>query len=105
MKNLVQNSNKLGEYALTVLRRKLINCPLIHDIGGVGLGISLKFKTKEDAIRIHTRCLYGGVMLFRNVNLNMLFVQPPLIITKKELEQALAKIVTVISRDCSETTK
>lgn len=94
---LADNSRLLGEFALHILKQGLKSNSIIQDIRGKGLGIVLEFASREDALKIHQECLDRGVILFRNIHLKMLFIQPPLVISKNELEVAISKVVKIIS--------
>jgi len=101
-KKLVSASRTLGDYALTTLREHLGKCSLVKEVRGKGLGISLIFNSPTEAQRIYKKCLERGVVLFKNIYVSMLFIQPPLSISKKELSGALKAVISVITREAKE---
>lgn len=94
--NLVKKSKTLGDFILSVLKKKLINCPLVKDIRGLGLAIAIELYKKEDVFKIYKECLENGVFVFKNPYNKIIFIQPPLIIKKTELELATKKVINSI---------
>ncbi|OGF24978.1 hypothetical protein A2303_05275 [Candidatus Falkowbacteria bacterium RIFOXYB2_FULL_47_14] len=99
-KDLVRQSRKLGNAALPMLKKQLDNNPLIDNISGLGLGIAIKFNSRETAQRVYEICLNAGIMLFRKLDVSLLVIQPPLIIKKEELMGALRKVIAIIKKLC-----
>lgn len=92
-KDLVEQSMKMGEIGIGMLRKFLNICPIIESVNGVGLGIGIKFNTSNDAQEVYDFCLKNGVVVFRKLNINLLTIQPPLIISQTELEWAIKIVI------------
>lgn len=107
---LLEYSRKLGEYAkerFNIMKNKY---PLIGDVRGIGLNIGVdlvknintKERDKEAAAKICYRCWERGVLLTFFAN-NVLRVQPPLVITREQMDKALdiieASIVEYLTGD------
>lgn len=93
---LLQYSRKLGEYTKERFDKMKNKYPLIGDVRGVGLSIGVdlvkdrntKERDKEAAAKICYRCWEKGVLLTFFAN-NVLRIQPPLVITKEQMDKAL----------------
>lgn len=94
--NLVENSRTVGAFMKQKLREFMELCPIIGDVRGQGLMIGLELvkncRTKEPldstlTRRLYHECLNRGLicMCYNPV----IRINPPLIITKDEAEQAL----------------
>jgi len=93
---LVENSQILGEYAKERLLDMKKKYSLIGDVRGLGLSIGVdlvtdrntKEKAKNAAAKICYRCCEKGLILIF-ISGSVLRIQPPLVITKKELDKAI----------------
>ncbi len=93
---LLEYSRKLGEYTKERFNKMKDKYPLIGDVRGIGLSIGVdlvqdrntKERDKEAAAKICYRCWEKGVLLTFFAN-NVLRVQPPLVITKEQMDKAL----------------
>ncbi|MBA1334314.1 MAG: Pyridoxal phosphate-dependent aminotransferase [Firmicutes bacterium] len=94
--NLIEHSKTLGEYVKERFIGLKNKYPLIGDVRGLGLSIGVDLvkdrdtreKDKVAAAKICYRCWEKGVILTFFAN-NVLRVQPPLVITKEEMDRAI----------------
>ncbi len=103
--NIPQHAADTGEYAMGKLRELQKNNPLIGDVRGLGLmiGVELVKDTKLTPAVAETEVVRDS--LFRQgvlvgvggVNGNVIRFQPPLIITKKQIDQAIAAFAEALS--------
>lgn len=90
--NLIENSQKMGEYFITKL--KTLSSPVIKEVRGVGLFIGIELHAKarpycEKLFREH------GILV-KETHENIIRVAPPLVITKEEIDFAFEAIKVVI---------
>lgn len=96
---LVERSAELGRYAMDRLLEMKECHQLIGDVRGKGLSIGVDLindrKSKEravkEALKVCRRCYDKGVVLIPFSD-SVLRIQPPLVITKEELDRALSAI-------------
>jgi 4-aminobutyrate aminotransferase len=98
--NLPRQSLEKGNYAITKLKELQQRFTLIGDVRGLGLMIGIELvedskKTpataKAEAIR--SICLRQGVLIgVGGVHGNVVRIQPPLVITREQLDQALGVV-------------
>lgn len=101
--NLIENAKKLGLYMKNAFIEMQKKYEIIGDVRGLGMtvGVELvmnresKQKNKPAAAKICYRCWEKGVIITFMAG-NILRIQPPLIITKQELDQALEVIEQAI---------
>ncbi|WP_411680902.1 aspartate aminotransferase family protein [Clostridium thailandense] len=101
--NLLEHSKNLGEYVKQRFNTMKDKYPLIGDVRGIGLSIGVdlvkdrntKERAKEAAAKICYSCWEKGVLLTFFAN-NVLRVQPPLVITKDQIDKALDAIESSI---------
>ena len=93
--NLVENSEKLGEYFRTEVRK--IKCEKIVETRGKGLLNAVVF---EDGYEAWDTCLAlrDEGLLAKQTHGNIIRFAPPLVITKEEITAALKIIKTVFER-------
>ncbi|OEU47564.1 MAG: aspartate aminotransferase family protein [Desulfobulbaceae bacterium S5133MH15] len=94
--NLAEHARDLGDYALSQLKKMKERHPLIGDVRGLGLFLGVELvkdrSTKERAIDEAEAVMYSALskgLGFKITMGNILTLTPPLIITKKEMDQAL----------------
>ena len=92
---LAGKSRRLGQQALATLHKYLDNHQKINSINGLGLGIVISFKIKDDVEKVYQNCLDQGVLLFKNSHIKCIMIIPPLIIGKTILDKA-TKIITEV---------
>jgi ornithine--oxo-acid transaminase len=88
---LIDRSLKLGNYFIEKLRA--IKNPHIKEIRGKGLWIGLVLDTNA---RPYCEALMKQSILCKETHENVIRFAPPLIITKKEIDWACARIAKVI---------
>jgi len=93
--NLVENSEKLGEYFRTEVRK--IKCDKIVETRGKGLLNAVVF---EDGYEAWNTCiaLRDEGVLAKQTHGNIIRFAPPLVITKEEVDAALKIIKLVFER-------
>ncbi|MCX6991264.1 MAG: ornithine--oxo-acid transaminase [Chlamydiae bacterium] len=83
-----ENSQKLGEYLLSELKKR--NLPFIRDIRGKGLWIGVDFDpAKVSARKVCEKLMEKGI-LAKETHQTVVRIAPPLIITKEEVDLALS---------------
>ncbi|MBI5599467.1 MAG: aspartate aminotransferase family protein [Deltaproteobacteria bacterium] len=95
---LVENSRKVGEYAMARLKSLKEKHPCIGDVRGAGLMIGVEFVKKDgrtpDAVvlkRLMKECEKRGLIIVEcGRHKNVARFMPPLIIKEKEMEKALS---------------
>jgi 4-aminobutyrate aminotransferase len=103
--NLVDHARKLGQYALKRLIEIKQHHPLIGDVRGLGLFLGIELvkdpKTRERATDEAESVMYESLtrgLSFKITMGNIITLTPALIITKDEMDQALAIIEECISQ-------
>ena len=86
--NIAGRVKEVGQYLVGKLEKMKPKFPAITDIRGRGLLVALEFDS-EIAPALVTACLERG-LLVNQLKLNALRFMPPLIIGKKEVDEALA---------------
>ncbi|MBA1336054.1 MAG: Pyridoxal phosphate-dependent aminotransferase [Firmicutes bacterium] len=94
--NLLEHAHKLGEYVEHRFNQMKEKYELIGDVRGIGLSIGVDLvtdratreKAKEAAAKICYRCWEKGIILTFFAN-SVLRIQPPLIITREQIDKAL----------------
>ncbi len=87
---LVEKSAELGQYFTTQLRQ--IDNPVIAEVRGKGLMVGLELKEKA---RPYCEKLMGEGILAKETHDNVIRFAPPLVITREELDWAIAKVKNV----------
>lgn len=87
---LLQNASRLGNYLKKALQKLQAKHPTIKDVRGIGLMIGVDFKDASVVSKIMNYCLKKGLVLISTGGGGTVirFV-PPLIVKKKEVDQAL----------------
>jgi 4-aminobutyrate aminotransferase len=94
--NLVEKSKELGEYMKNCLLEMKEEHELIGDVRGKGLSVGVdlvkdrktKRRAKEEALKVCWRSFEKGLLLV-TLSESVLRIQPPLVITKEEIDTAL----------------
>jgi 4-aminobutyrate aminotransferase-like enzyme len=96
-KDLCSRALELGNYAKSRLAKLQENCPLIGEVRGLGFMIGIEL-VQDDTITpasaqaeaIRDACLRDGLLIgLGGVDGNILRFQPPLVISKKQIDQAI----------------
>jgi 4-aminobutyrate aminotransferase len=101
---LVEKSAKLGKYALDKLKTELEKIDIVGDIRGKGLEIGIelvnnkkaKLPNKIAAEKITKLCLENGLYIQWSGRTTTLMIMPPLIISKKEIDDGIDIIIKSI---------
>ena len=91
---LSQNSAKLGAYFMQKV--KTIKSPLIKDIRGRGLVVGIELTKESGGARKYCEQLAKEGILCKETHDMVIRMAPPLIITKKEIDYAFAKLKKVL---------
>jgi 4-aminobutyrate aminotransferase len=99
--SLLERSRELGAHALERLREIQGRHPLVSEVRGIGLllGIELRRNGRpapQEAEQVMYRCLARGLS-FKVGQGNVLNLSPPLIIEKRELDDALGIVEAALS--------
>ena len=89
---LIDRSRELGQYLMDELRK--ISSSVIHQVRGKGLFVGLVLTTKA---RPYCEALKEQGVLCKETHDTVVRFAPPLVITKEELDWALARIRTVFA--------
>ena len=95
--NMVENSAKMGAYFLAELRQ--IKSHLIKEIRGRGLMIGLELKPEAGGARPYCERLKETGILCKDTHNNIIRISPPLVINKKEIDWALERFETVLTKN------
>ena len=100
--NLVENSARLGQYAIDRLRN--LNSPHIHEVRGRGLWIGLELKPEAGGARRFCEVLEQRGILCKETHEHTIRLAPPLVITKEELDWALEILESTLLAEQPEMT-
>ena len=92
---MVENSRELGAYALERLRK--LNSPHIKDVRGLGLWIGIEVHEATGGARPFCEALRDLGMLCKETHDYVIRFAPPLMISKEDLDWALAQLEAVLS--------
>lgn len=92
---LAENSAKLGEYFLSELQK--ISHPAIKDLRGRGLFIGLEIDPTQASAREICLALMKRGLLSKETHKTIIRFTPPLVITKAQIDEALAIIREVLA--------
>lgn len=90
--NLIQNAEKTGAYFLTELRK--LKHKEIKEVRGKGFMIAIEFS--RNCKDIAMKCHHEGLLCAQTSDVNLRFL-PPLIATKKEVDEACSMLKRVLS--------
>lgn len=102
---LLENSQKMGEYALDRLVKLKAKYPVIDDVRGVGLMIGISLKDVETdkpdgqaVMKVLNGCLKKGVLFYLCGNAGeVVRMIPPLTITKEQIDHGLNVLDEVLA--------
>lgn len=92
---LIENSARLGEYALGRLRR--LRSPLVREVRGRGLWIGIELVESAGGARPYCEKLAGQGLLCKETHDHVIRFAPPLVIRQEELDWALDRIEEVLT--------
>ena len=93
---LVENSARLGEYALRRLRR--LRSPLVREVRGRGLWIGIELHESAGGARAYCEELAEQGLLCKETHDHVIRFAPPLVIERENLDWALDRIEEVLTR-------
>ena len=93
---VVENSRRVGEYLVTSLERLKAKFDFIVQVRGIGLLLALQFD-RDIANDVVKACIEEG-LLINQVKPNAIRFMPPLIITKKEVDEAVNILERVLAK-------
>ena len=91
---LIENSARLGEYALGRLRS--FRSPLVREVRGRGLWIGIELVESAGGARPYCEKLAGRGLLCKETHDHVIRFAPPLVIDREELDWALDRIEEVL---------
>lgn len=92
---LVENSARLGAYALERLQR--LESPHIREVRGRGLWIGIELEPAAGGARRFCEALMAEGMLCKETHEHVIRIAPPLVITGDELDWALERVERVLT--------
>ena len=92
---LIENSARLGEYALGRLRR--LRSPLVREVRGRGLWIGIELVESAGGARPYCEKLAGQGLLCKETHDHVIRFAPPLVIRQEELDWALDRLEEVLT--------
>lgn len=93
---MIENSAKLGAYALERLRA--IRSPHIREVRGRGLWIGIELRPEAGGARRFCEQLAAEGILCKETHTHVIRVSPPLVISRQELDWALERFERVLTR-------
>lgn len=93
---MIENSAKLGAYALDRLRA--IRSPHILEVRGRGLWIGIELRPEAGGARRFCEQLAAEGILCKETHTHVIRVSPPLVISRQELDWALERFEKVLMR-------
>ena len=93
---MIENSAKLGAYALERLRA--IPSPHIREVRGRGLWIGIELRPEAGGARRFCEQLAAEGILCKETHTHVIRVSPPLVISRQELDWALERFEKVLMR-------
>ena len=96
---MVENSAEMGAYFLAGLRQ--INSHLIKEIRGRGLMIGLELNPDAGGARRYCEQLKEVGILCKDTHNNIIRISPPLVIKKEEIDWALERFESVLTKNQS----
>ncbi len=92
--DLIDNAAKLGEYFMDELRK--IESPHVAEVRGRGLLIGVELKKEAGGARRFCEALMSRGLLCKETHEHVIRFAPPLVITKEDIDWALAHIREVL---------
>ena len=90
-KNILANVNEVGAYLIEQL--KSINSPKIQVVRGLGLMVGIELDTEVKDIVL--KCMEKGLLII-NAGAKVIRFVPPLVITKADVDKAIAILKEVL---------
>ena len=93
--SFIERSHDLGLHLMQALKK--INSPLIKDIRGRGLFIGLEIDPAKASGREVCMALLKNGLLSKETHDTVIRLAPPLVISKKELDQAISIVAKTLA--------
>jgi len=94
---LCENSERMGQYLMDSLNGLKKDNPMIREVSGKGLMVGIEL-AKPVAKAVNMKCLEQG-FLVGNVGDSIIRLLPPLIITKKEIDEFIPVFSDILSNE------
>ena len=97
--NLIEKCSILGSHFLSQLQQLQKNVSIIKDIRGRGLMMAIEFEDKGNnvlASTIQRRLLSNGFIVANRPGFNVIRIDPPLTVSKKEIDSFIENFLQVI---------
>ena len=95
--NMIENAALMGDYFLSELKK--IKSPIIQSVRGKGLLIGMVIDPEVGGARQFCEKLKAQGLLCKETHENIIRFAPPLVITKAEVDWALERIESVMTKD------
>ena len=95
--NMIENAARMGDYFLSELKK--IKSPIIRSVRGKGLLIGMEIDPEIGGARKFCEKLMDRGLLCKETHENIIRFAPPLVITKAEVDWALERIESVMTKD------
>ena len=98
-RRLIDSCRELGEYFVTQLKELKNKYPLVEDVRGRGLMISVTFKDLADSevYDIFTKLFKDGFIVVKRPGLPVLRIDPPLIISRGEISSFVSALEKILA--------
>ncbi len=91
-RDLAGNAKKMGEYLMNKLRSEV---PHVKDVRGKGLLVGVEFEDGIDSVAVKHAC-FDRKLLLTAIGNNIIRMVPPLILTEKDCDKAVAIIADAV---------
>ena len=94
--HMIENAAAMGDYFLANLSK--IRAPQIKEVRGRGLMLAVELKPEAGGGRKYCEALMSRGLLCKETHENTIRIAPPLVITREEIDWALERIETVLTK-------
>jgi ornithine--oxo-acid transaminase len=94
--HMIENAAQMGNYFLANLSK--IRTPQIKEVRGRGLMLAVELTPEAGGGRRYCEALMSQGLLCKETHENTIRIAPPLVITKEEIDWALERIETVLTK-------
>ena len=94
--HMIENAAAMGDYFLANLSK--IRAPHIKEVRGRGLMLAIELTPEAGGGRRYCEALMSQGLLCKETHENTIRIAPPLVITKEEIDWALERIETVLTK-------
>lgn len=99
--NLIEKCSILGSHFLSQLQQLQKNFIIIKDIRGRGLMMAIEFEDKDNVLlasTIQRRFLSNGFIVASRSGFNVIRIDPPLSVSKKEIDSFVENFLQILKR-------